>query len=90
MSTLRASLTYEPRELSFGTSGLRGLVEDMTNLEAYINSMGFLRYVLSLNTTEGGIREGDDIYIAQDLRSSSDSIVSEKSERGEIAQAVKH
>jgi len=31
----------QPEELAFGTSGLRGLVTDITDLEAYINTRGF-------------------------------------------------
>ena len=33
-----------PKSLAFGTSGLRGLVTDITDLEAYINTRGFLDY----------------------------------------------
>jgi hypothetical protein len=34
-----------PTALAFGTSGLRGLVEDITDLEAYVNTRGFLDYL---------------------------------------------
>ncbi len=34
-----------PTALAFGTSGLRGLVSDITDLEAYINTRGFLDYL---------------------------------------------
>ena len=37
VTTLRQSLSYEPVELAFGTSGLRGLVRDITSLEAYVS-----------------------------------------------------
>ena len=67
--SLRSRLSYEPRPLSFGTSGLRGLVADITDLEAYINAKGFLRY--SLDT--GDAKPGGVIYVACDLRPSSDS-----------------
>jgi len=87
-STLRSSLTYQPTELAFGTSGLRGLVKDMTNLEVYINTMGFLAYVLSLSQKNGGIPKDDLIYVALDLRTSSDTIVPEENNTGEISQAV--
>jgi hypothetical protein len=33
--------------LAFGTSGLRGLVKDITDLEAYINVKAALRYLLN-------------------------------------------
>ncbi len=38
-------LRYVPMELAFGTSGLRGLVRDMTDLEVGINVRGFLAYL---------------------------------------------
>ena len=41
-------LNYTPVPLAFGTSGLRGLVKDITDLEAYINVKGALRYLLSI------------------------------------------
>ena len=34
-----------PTPLAFGTSGLRGLITDITDLEAYINTRGFLAYL---------------------------------------------
>ncbi len=34
-------------QLAFGTSGLRGLVTEITDLEAYVNALGFLDYVFS-------------------------------------------
>ena len=43
------SLKYTPAKLTFGTSGLRGLVSDMTDLECYINTLGFIEF---LNTYE--------------------------------------
>ena len=42
-----AFLNYEPVPLAFGTSGLRGLVKDITDLEAYINVKGALGYLMS-------------------------------------------
>jgi phosphomannomutase len=58
-----------PAELAFGTSGLRGLVTDITDLEAYINTRGFLDYALEI----GDIPAGGTVSIACDLRPSSDS-----------------
>ena len=55
-----------PTALTFGTSGLRGLVTDITDLEAYINTRGFLNYV--------GAREGA-VALAGDLRPSTDRIL---------------
>ncbi len=86
--TLRDSLVYEPKELGFGTSGRRGLVADLSQLEIYINVLGELRYLQSLPASLGGISRGDEFYFAQDLRPSSTSFVPELQGRGEIAQAV--
>ncbi len=71
MPTLRSKLNYEPKELQFGTSGRRGLIVDLTQLEIYINVTAELEYLLSLTSQEGGIRKGDEIYYATDLRPSS-------------------
>jgi len=57
-------LAYIPCELRFGTSGLRGLVREMTDLEVYINTRGFLDYVRQI----GDVGPGDPIALAQDLR----------------------
>jgi phosphomannomutase len=62
---------YEPVPLAFGTSGLRGLVTDITDLEAYINVKAALRYLLS----SGDIRTGSIVVIAGDLRPSTDRIM---------------
>ena len=57
--------------LSFGTSGLRGLVVDITDLEAYVNVKGALRYLLG----SGDIRAGGTVVLAGDLRPSTDRIM---------------
>lgn len=59
----------EPRPLAFGTSGLRGLVADITDLEAYINTRGFLDYALSV----GDVAARGRVAVACDLRPSSHS-----------------
>jgi Phosphoglucomutase/phosphomannomutase, alpha/beta/alpha domain I len=64
-------LNYAPVPLAFGTSGLRGLVKDITDLEAYINVKGALRYLLSI----GDIRVSSRVVIAGDLRPSTDRIM---------------
>ena len=64
-------LNYQPVPLAFGTSGLRGLVKDITDLEAYINIKAGLRYLLSVDD----IRPGDAVVIAGDLRPSTDRIM---------------
>jgi phosphomannomutase len=86
--TLRSILKYEPRELQFGTSGRRGKVVDLTQLEVYINSLAELQYLQSLDASEGGIVRGEEFYFARDLRPSSDRFVPEEDGRGEIAQAI--
>jgi phosphomannomutase len=57
-------LHYTPRELAFGTSGLRGLVGEMTDLEVYINTRGFLDYLREI----GDAGPGDLVAVARDLR----------------------
>src|ERR671912_1379724 len=64
-------LSYTPVPLAFGTSGLRGLVKDITDLEAYINVKGAIRYLLSI----GDISAGSGIVLAGDLRPSTDRLM---------------
>jgi phosphomannomutase len=82
--TLRDALRYAPVELEFGTSGLRGLVRDMTNLEVYINSRAFLANLVEV----GDILPGAAVCVAGDLRPSTAALVSEAGDKGEILQAV--
>lgn len=86
--SLRSRLVYEPRELKFGTSGRRGDVVDLTQLEVYINALAEIGYLQSLPSTEGGIVQGDEFYFACDLRPSSTRYADEQEGRGEIAQAI--
>ncbi len=71
MESLRSRLNYTPRELQFGTSGRRGLIVDLTQLEIYINVTAELEYLQSLDPEAGGIRRESDFYYAVDLRPSS-------------------
>ena len=64
-------LNYTPVPLAFGTSGLRGLVTDITDLEAYINVKAALSYLLRI----GDIHSGSTVVIAGDLRPSTDRIM---------------
>src|SRR5690242_3816404 len=64
-------LEYAPVPLAFGTSGLRGLVTDITDLEAYINVKAAVRYFSNI----GDIRAGGRVIIAGDLRPSTDRIM---------------
>lgn len=86
--SLRASLAYAPQPLKFGTSGRRGEVLHLTQLEIYLNARAELDYLLSLPAGQGGIRAGQEFYFACDLRPSSTRFVPEQGGRGEIAQAI--
>ena len=81
-------LVYKPRTLEFGTSGRRGKVTDLTQLEIYVNALAEIEYLQTLDQSAGGIVRGDEIFIARDLRPSSDRFVPEQEGRGEIAQAI--
>lgn len=74
MPSLRSQLDYEPRELGFGTSGRRGEIVHLTQLEIYLNVCGELDYLQSLEPAAGGIRRGEEFYFAFDLRPSSPGI----------------
>jgi phosphomannomutase len=67
-----------PGELAFGTSGLRGLVSEMTDLEVYVNTRGFLEYLLERRE----IYRGDPVSAAGDLRPSTERIL------GSVARAI--
>jgi phosphomannomutase len=64
-------LDHTPTSLAFGTSGLRGLVKDITDLEAYINVTGALKYLLEC----GDIHPASTVVLAGDLRPSTDRIM---------------
>src|SRR5579862_6185922 len=74
MPTLRSSLAFEPRELAFGTSGRRGLIRDLTDLEISINISAEIQYLKSLAPRQGGVQLGDEVFLARDLRPSSERI----------------
>ena len=86
--SLGSRLTYRPKELQFGTSGRRGLVTDLTQLEVYINVLAELEYLQSLPAEGGGVARGDEFSLAYDLRPSSTAFVPGEMRRGEICQAV--
>ncbi len=54
-------------ELKFGTSGLRDTVENMTDMECYVNARGFIAYLKET----GEFKEGDCIAIGGDRRPST-------------------
>ncbi|HWP24377.1 MAG TPA: phosphomannomutase [Candidatus Binatia bacterium] len=71
MAAEASFLNYTPVPLAFGTSGLRGLVKDITDLEAYINVKATLRYLLRI----GDIDAGSTVVVAGDLRPSTERIL---------------
>ena len=83
---LRSHLAYEPQPLKFGTSGRRGEVVHLTQLEIYTNVVAEIHYLQSIPQSEGGIRAGDEFYYAYDLRPSSTEYV--ENGRGALCQAV--
>ncbi|HPC60788.1 MAG TPA: phosphomannomutase [Verrucomicrobiota bacterium] len=87
-NTLRSKLTYDPVILRFGTSGRRGQVIHLTQLEVYLNALAELQYLQTLPESAGGIRPGQEFFYARDLRPSSSRFVPEQGGRGEIAQAI--
>lgn len=87
-ASLRSCLNYEPAPLGFGTSGRRGPVAQLTQLEVYLNSLAELEYLQSLPAREGGIVRGEEFYYACDLRPSSSCFVAREQGRGELAQAI--
>lgn len=71
-----------PRALAFGTSGLRGLVEDITDLEAYVNTRGFLDFALAV----GDVAPGGRVALGGDLRPSTHS--EERSIMAAVGRAI--
>jgi len=55
------------KRLKFGTSGLRDTVENMTDMEVYINTRGFVEFLRET----GDIEPGNMISVAGDLRPST-------------------
>lgn len=74
----RQEWTSSLKPLSFGTSGLRDEVRNMTDMEVYINTRGFVRFL----SETGKIRENDVFTVVRDLRPSSERIMSA------VAQAI--
>ena len=58
--------------VKFGTSGARGLADDMTDFVCYVYTRGFLQYLESA----GEIRKGrTEVAVAGDFRPSTDRIL---------------
>ncbi len=86
--TLRSRLRFSPVELCFGTSGRRGRVSELCQLEIYLNVRAELDYLLSLPKEKGGVRAGEEFFLAHDRRPSSTRRCPEFGGRGEILQAA--
>jgi len=71
MPSTPSFLSYVPVELAFGTSGMRGLVADLTDLEAYISVKGAIAYLRRV----GDIDAGTTVVLGGDLRPSTDRIL---------------
>ncbi len=56
--TLRDRLAFQPVELKFGTSGRRGRVADLTQLEIWINVRAELEFLKTLPKQQGGMDAG--------------------------------
>lgn len=84
--SLGAALDHVPVVLGFGTSGRRGLLKDLTQLEIYINALAEIEYLKTLSPEEGGVRIAEPFYYAADLRPSSTRF--DEKGRGELAQSV--
>ncbi|MGD2278655.1 MAG: phosphomannomutase [Candidatus Omnitrophota bacterium] len=73
------------KPLRFGTSGLRGLVTEMTDMECYINTMGFIKFLKKRGDTD---ESRNKIAIAGDLRSSTPRIMAAVSKAIEDSECV--
>jgi len=60
-------MNAEFKELKFGTSGLRDTVENMTDMECYVNTRGFIAYLKESKE----FKKGDVIAIGGDRRPST-------------------
>ena len=73
--SLRSSLTYEPVHTSMGTSGFRGLSDNMRDFEPYAIAGGFVRWLKKKGQIKfneaGKIVDGQEVALARDHRNSS-------------------
>jgi len=74
---LRDSLDYTPVASRFGTSGVRALVKDLTDLEVYSLTLGTLHYLEKIGRIQFGRipRESLRIPIGGDLRPSTSRVL---------------
>ena len=69
--TIRIDELMAQSGVKFGTSGARGLADDMTDRVCYAYTLAFLRYLMAI----GDIKSGDQVAIAGDYRPSSPRIM---------------
>lgn len=63
---------FEP--IGFGTSGMRGLDEELTHAEVFVNTQGDIDTLLNHDVPEARVKRGDIVIIGEDLRPSSPEI----------------
>ena len=74
--TLRDILDHEPRPLRFGTSGVRGRVEELTDVEVYCLTRGTLAYFQARGRLTCPGHDGEAaIPLAGDLRPSTERLM---------------
>jgi len=88
LKSLRESLEYEPQILKFGTSGRRGNVSDLTQLEVYINATAELEYLQSLPHRMGGSSAAKSSALPTISGPAPTGLFPNNPGRGEIAQAI--
>ena len=66
-----AFLAHDPVAIAFGTSGMRALVSELTDLQVYVSVKGAIRYLLKT----GDIAPGCSVIVGGDLRPSSERIL---------------
>ena len=76
-ATLQEMLSYSPVPSRFGTSGVRALVKDLTDLEVYCLTLGTLRYLKDIDKlwSTDPHAMGAKIPLGGDLRPSTDRLL---------------
>ena len=64
-------LDHDPVSIAFGTSGMRALVSELTDLQVYVSVKGALRYLLATKD----VRPGHGVVLGGDLRPSTPRIM---------------
>lgn len=73
--SLLESLSYEPVASKFGTSGVRALVSDLTDLEVYCLTRGTLNYLQRIGRVYSTADQSISIPVGGDLRPSTDRLI---------------